>query len=112
MSNKECNKFLQKIDDCDPPLWMELEDNYNSIAKPLFASPNLKDHFNILLTDDDKVHSELSLKSNTTSLKRHRHVKDNRSGIVEHTAGFPASPAIRMEMKDVISGGGMIIMVS
>lgn len=56
---------------------MELiKEVYNKTAQELFVSSD--DHsFNILLTDNDKVHSELSKKTDTIGLKRHRHVKDN-----------------------------------
>ena len=72
--------------------WMFVEENFNSDAIELFMPRDEEASFQYLVAlDDDKIHFEHTESTDTKSLKRHRHTRDNCKGFVQHVLAFPAT---------------------
>jgi hypothetical protein len=72
---------------------MELERVYNEDMQQLFmpAKADANEFVFVIALDDDKVHYNFGRNSDTSGLKKQRHVKVNRTGFTLHTCVHAAS---------------------
>jgi hypothetical protein len=69
--------------------WAALQSAFNETCRKFFIegfTPNMR-----IIYDDDKMHCEVSNKTDMQGLKKMQHVRDNRKGFEVHTACYTAS---------------------
>ena len=72
------------------PLWMKIEDVYNTEVKDIFLQHRGDSQLTLSL-DDDKQKYNYSKNANTFGLLRTRHIQKNRFGVNLHTAATAAT---------------------